>query len=96
MVDLAQFWPLKELPNKLPRTPRGKKIHRSTGFRWASTGVRGRRLRTYQIGGCLYTCDEWLSQFIQRRDEPKASEAPVTDEDAILAAEHRLNALGIK
>lgn len=55
--------PISQVPERLP-SRRGKKVHISTIFRWASNGVGGVRLRTVRIGGARYTSDEELHQFI--------------------------------
>ncbi len=50
-----------ELPGRLP----GKKISKSTVFRWISKGVRGGiRLRTILVGGLRCTTLVWLREFL--------------------------------
>lgn len=99
MLDVSSLWPLKQLADHLPLSPRGKKVHRSTGFRWASRGVRGRKLKVALVGGVIYTCDAWLSEFLEAKPEPAAPGGRPADasarQDQILAAEHELRSLGL-
>jgi hypothetical protein len=99
MLDTSHLWPLAQLPSRLPLTPRGKKLHRSTGFRWSSRGVRGRKLKAVLVGGSLYTSDAWLRAFIEGKSEPAASSGNPADDsarqDRIFAAEAALKAMGI-
>jgi hypothetical protein len=49
----------------LPRRRFGKKLHISTLWRWASTGVRGVRLRVVRLGGTLCLRESDLREFIE-------------------------------
>ncbi len=60
---LEQGIPLKEVPNYLPRR-NSKKIHKSTVFRWATKGVRGRMLETHLVGGIRYTTVKSIMKFL--------------------------------
>lgn len=62
--SLAHLFPLKEVPDRIPPR-RGRKVHRSVGYRWAKAGLDGVRLRTVAIGGELHTSEEWLWEFIE-------------------------------
>jgi hypothetical protein len=98
MVDVLSLWPLRSLPDRLPPGPRGRKIHRASGFRWASRGVRGRRLRTVSIGGSLFSCDQWLHEFVTGTAASGVPDGRPDDsdrQDRILAAEAELRAMGI-
>lgn len=55
--------PLKEVPYYLPRR-NSKKIHKSTVFRWATKGVRGRILETHLVGGIRYTTAKSIMKFM--------------------------------
>lgn len=55
--------PLTEAPNHLPKR-RGKKVHYSTIYRWATKGARGRVLESVIIGGIRYTTVEALQRFV--------------------------------
>ncbi len=94
-VDLTEYYPVTQVPSKLPCKSKGKPVHRASVFRWCSVGVGGRRLRTVRIGGSLFTCDQWLMQFI---NGDAASPSPVSEPnlDAVLRAEHELSAAGIR
>lgn len=58
----SQF-PLTQAANHLPRR-RGKKIHYSTLHRWATKGARGRRLRTWYVGGTRFTSLSAIHEFL--------------------------------
>ena len=47
--------PLSEIPSLgwIPRRRGGRRIHKSTLFRWASHGLRGVILETVSVGGTL-------------------------------------------
>ena len=58
-----QAIPLSEVPRYVPKR-RGKKVHYSTVYRWATKGVRGRHLETALIGGIRYTTVEEVLRFL--------------------------------
>jgi hypothetical protein len=43
----------------------GRGIHLNTIRRWATSGVRGTRLRTVVIGGRRMTRPKWLREFVE-------------------------------
>ena len=53
-TDPEQLIALADVPSRMPRR-RGKKVHYSTVYRWATKGTRGRVLPTRLIGGVRYT-----------------------------------------
>lgn len=53
---------LTDVPDLLPRR-RGKKVHHSTVYRWATKGARGRVLESQLIGGVRYTSIAALNRF---------------------------------
>lgn len=55
---------LTEVPNFLPRR-RGRKVHYSTVFRWATKGARGKVLQSQLIGGIRYTSIAALNRFLE-------------------------------
>jgi hypothetical protein len=63
--DYSSLIPIRDLPAALPRGSRGKKIHKSTIYRWILRGVRGVRLRTTSIGGMTFVSPEDLAEFIR-------------------------------
>ena len=69
--------PFSEVPNLIPRR-RGKKVHYSTVYRWATKGVRGRVLPSRLVGGIRYTTVAELNQFLEASRQ--------TSEDAQTAA----------
>lgn len=78
---------LREASAHLP-TRRGKKVHYSTIFRWATKGARGLKLDSWLIGGVRYTTVEALERF--SRSHPFLG----TDED-MAAVERSLDQAGL-
>ena len=64
MIDFRneEVIPLGEVPALLPKR-RGKKVHISTIYRWAKSGVYGHRLETIKVGGATCTSTEALQRF---------------------------------
>ena len=58
--------PLAGYARRLPSSRPGKRIHKSTLFRWATRGARGVVLRTSRLGSGRYTCDAWVAEFMDR------------------------------
>ncbi|MCB0311329.1 MAG: DUF1580 domain-containing protein [Bdellovibrionales bacterium] len=52
-----------DVPKLLPKR-RGKKVHYSTIYRWATKGARGRILESQLIGGIRYTSIPALNRFL--------------------------------
>lgn len=42
----------------------GKKVHLNTLRRWATSGVRGIKLRTNRVGGRRWTTRRWVEEFL--------------------------------
>ena len=76
MIDLTEetVIPIGEAAHHLPKR-RGKKIHISTLYRWATSGVRGVQLETILVGGSRCTSLEALQRFSQRLSEEEVREA---------------------
>ena len=55
--------PLSDVPRYVPKR-RGKKVHYSTVYRWATKGARGRILETVLSGGLRYTSVEAVARFL--------------------------------
>src|SRR5271157_803864 len=72
MIDSAteEVIPLAQAAAELPRRRRGRKTHLSTLYRWASTGCRGVRLETIQIGATRCTSREALQRFFENLSDP--------------------------
>ncbi|MFN3166113.1 MAG: DUF1580 domain-containing protein [Phycisphaeraceae bacterium] len=66
--------PLIDIPKLLPKR-HGKSIHIRTVRRWATKGLKGRRLQTVRVGGRYYVRLEWLEHFIAMR--PTQDPTPV-------------------
>ena len=58
--------PLGEYAGRLPSSRPGKTIHKATLGRWANHGASGVVLRTEILGGCRFTCDAYLAEFMRR------------------------------
>lgn len=58
--------PLACYARRLPSSRPGKRIHKSTLFRWATRGSGGVVLRTSRLGSGRFTCDAWVSEFMDR------------------------------
>jgi hypothetical protein len=70
---------------------RGKKVHYSTVYRWATKGARGRRLDTVLSGGIRYTTVEEVGRFLAAKPSP----GPVEIEDLSAAIEAALADAGV-
>ena len=66
---------LANAPKELPRRRRGRKVHVSTMYRWATVGCKGIVLETIQIGGTRCTSREALQRFFERLSQPVQSGA---------------------
>lgn len=64
-IEIQQGLPvaLTDVPDLLPRR-RGKKVHPSTVYRWATKGARGRVLESRLVGGVRYTSVAALNRFL--------------------------------
>ena len=51
-------------------------VHVATVFRWARRGVRGRRLKSYLIGGRRFVNADDLDVFLSPRDDPSRPPTP--------------------
>ncbi len=79
-----QAIPLSDVPRYVPKR-RGKKVHYSTVYRWATKGARGRTLETVLNGGLRYTTIEAVRRFLNAK--PSAATKTTDDlSDAIDAA----------
>ncbi len=54
---------LSEVPALLPRR-RGKKVHYLTVWRWATKGLRGKKLQSVKVGRTRYTTHEAIAEFL--------------------------------
>jgi hypothetical protein len=83
--------PLAEYSERLPSSRPGKRLNRATLWRWSLKGTSDRvLLRTARLGGCRYTCDAWVAEFMAALSSSPASEAsPPTmrEEDRLRIAE---------
>lgn len=99
-IDLSheRVLTLREAAGVLPKTPRGKKVHVSTLYRWCSRGVRGVRLESLRLGGRVVTSVEALQRFAERcsvansTHEPQPASRRQREFDR---AEEELNRVGI-
>ena len=59
--DVRHAFPIRDAPRRLPLLRNGKHPHIATLYRWATVGLRGRRLWTCKIGGTLCTTNEAIA-----------------------------------
>ncbi|NLS97963.1 MAG: DUF1580 domain-containing protein [Planctomycetaceae bacterium] len=66
-IDLFSHHPLRiaSVPNVLPQTRKGKRVHHASVYRWWARGVSGIKLETIIISGERYTSREALQQFFE-------------------------------
>ena len=76
--------PLSDVPRYVPKR-RGKKVHYSTVYRWATKGARGRILETVLSGGLRYTSVEAVGRFLAAKPSARYERADFLS-DAIDAA----------
>lgn len=74
---------LSEVPKHVPKR-RGKKVHYSTVYRWATKGARGRVLATAMSGGIRYTSIEEVKRFLNAT--PTVATETNTDVNAAIEA----------
>ena len=93
MIDIEREHLLTpaEAARRLPRSRRGRAVHKSTIFRWISRGLRGEiRLEAVKVGGQTFTSVEALQRFADRLTlasfEPEAGPLPSFSSDAEEAA----------
>lgn len=67
-------------------------VHIGTVYRWTLQGVRGKRLRSFLIGGRRYVAVPDLERFLQPKD-PLVSD---TDSQRSKRAQERLRSYGIE
>jgi hypothetical protein len=65
IADTAEYVPLKQAAELLPRRRAGKKTHVATLYRWTEYGCRGVKLKYIMIGCTRCTTREWLADFCQ-------------------------------
>lgn len=77
-IQSEETIPLARVPDQLPNTASGNRIHPSTVHRWIKRGVRGIQLETIRIGGRRYTSVEAIHRFIEatsKHDQVRVAEA---------------------
>jgi hypothetical protein len=59
--------PLTDYRDRLPSRRSGRRLNRSTLYRWALRGARGGsiQLKTVRIGGGRFTCDQYVDEFMR-------------------------------
>src|SRR4051795_534998 len=67
---------LAQAADDLPRRRRGRKTHISTLYRWTTSGCRGVRLETIQVGATRCTSREALQRFFERLSSGAPSGPP--------------------
>jgi len=89
-IDLSKetVLTLNQATKALPPVRRGKKLHISTLYRWASKGISGVRLETLRLGGTTVTSLEAIQRFGDRLQRLRDGATEVVpdcspDDDAI-------------
>jgi Protein of unknown function (DUF1580) len=72
---LAEWIPLAQAADELPRRRRGRKTHVSTLYRWTTTGCRGVRLEFAMVGATRCTTRAALARFVARLTSACSSES---------------------
>lgn len=70
--------PLAEYATRLPSRQPGKRIHKSTLWRWATKGSNGVILETMKLAQARFTSDGWVNDFMRectRRSRLKGAES---------------------
>jgi uncharacterized protein DUF1580 len=77
MIDILNesVLPLRDAADLIPRLRRGKRVHFSTLWRWATGGSRGVKLETVRVGSTLCTSREAVARFVEALSRPPG--APV-------------------
>ena len=108
-IQRERVIPMSEVGDHCPRRRAGKKVHLSTGIRWARAGVVGDDgtrgyLETIRVGGTLCTSVEALQRFFERLSVQPTSNVPqaTRDRHVVLSqrrrqelVEKQLDALGL-
>jgi hypothetical protein len=102
-IDFAteDCFTLNAAPDMLARRTNGRKIHRSTIYRWVMAGVKGVKLETITIGGYRYTSTQAIGRFIAAlsgRPAPDGVEAvqtPAARRRELAAVDKELDAMGV-
>ncbi len=91
--------PLSNVPDLacIPRRRGGRKLHKSTAFRWAKPGVRGIRLEVIRVGGTLCTTVAALQRFFEALSVNDLPVVSRNDQGAERGrrAEQQLNDMGL-
>ena len=95
-MEIEQLIPLAEITALLPARPTGKRIHRTTIYRWTTVGVCGVRLSYTQVGATRCTTRSALTEFFDSLKTtpfvslPSKSAAAVRAGQLLDAEENRL------
>lgn len=86
MIDLEneEILTFQDACQRLPRKRAGRRMHPGTLYRWASTGLRGVRLETLQVGGSQCTSVQALQRFFERLSRISARATSGAQDDGSL------------
>lgn len=62
---LADLYPVKRVPDRLPPTSRGNRLHPKCVLNWCNKGKNGVFLRFVTHGRQKLTCDRWVFDFLE-------------------------------
>lgn len=77
--DLSNYIPVGNVRRMLPSSHFGKRLAKSTIWRWCMRGTRARKLRTVRIGAGVYTTSEWINDFVEHLGTLPAPQAQTRD-----------------
>ena len=94
MIDSTKeaLIPLAQVPAVLPRLRRGRKVHRSSVYRWSTKGCRGVQLESLQCAATRCTSRAALQRFFERLSNVRQGTPRQRQNDK---AARRLQELGI-
>jgi hypothetical protein len=90
LIRLADVPTLQWIPKR-----GGKPIHIATIYRWVNRGIKGRRLRTAQVGGGQATTVTWLNEFFNLAPSVRNVQTASQRQREIARAERELAEAGI-
>lgn len=93
LVSSEELLPFSLARHLVPPGRSGRPRSPSTIWRWASKGIKGRKLRFLRVGGVAYTCERWLVEFWSALAEPEdgaAGRCPLTSSPATTELDRRL------
>ncbi|MAC55136.1 MAG: hypothetical protein CME31_21565 [Gimesia sp.] len=89
-VDMSSFF--KQNRQSINEVAHELEVHPGTVWRWTIQGVKGRRLKTVQIGGRRYVLQSDLEAFLEQRDTNQGNSKSPDEQQRQAIAKARLDA----